>query len=289
MIIAKPLRKHIYTPLRYPGGKTSLFRFFERVIQENELEKVTYIEPYAGGVGAGLALLILDKVDQIVINDFDVAVYGFWHSILNEPERFISKIEETPLTINEWEQQKTIYKQKNKDDLFGLGFSLFYLNRTNRSGILNAGPVGGKSQNGKWKMDARFNKESLIERIRLIANYRDKITVLNMDGVDVIKKYHKNKRALFYIDPPYYVKGGRLYLNSFKIRDHEKLANLLNQIVDSRWIVTYDNVKEIQELYKYRRQDTYILGYSAHHASPSGSEVVIFSDSLMIPELNQEV
>lgn len=284
MIIAKPLQKHQFTPLRYPGGKTSLFRFFEKVIQENELEHVTYIEPYAGGVGAGLALLILNKVDRIVINDYDIAIFAFWHSILNQTDAFVSMIEQTPLTVEEWERQKQIYKAKDSKDLLTLGFATFYLNRTNRSGILNAGPIGGKAQLGQWKIDARYNKDKLIARIRLIATFRANITVLNQDGADVIQAYADDETSFFYVDPPYYVKGSQLYLNSFKHEHHERLAGVLNQNSRCRWVLTYDDVEQIRDLYANRRQDTFTLNYSAHHSSPKGSEIMVFSDDLRIPQ-----
>lgn len=214
MIKTKTQRKYLLTPLRYPGGKTSLFEFFDTVIKEHGWKNITYIEPYAGGAGAGISLLLLEKVRHIVINDFDPAIYSFWFALKEHNAEFIELVSNTPVTVEEWERQKKVYKAADTSDRLSLGFATFFLNRTNRSGILNAGPIGGKQQLGEWKIDARYNKKSLIEKIKLIGLYSDRITVLNDDGSDVIAKYAEDPTSFFYVDPPYFVKGADLYLNA---------------------------------------------------------------------------
>lgn len=282
MIYTKTQRKHLYTPLRYPGGKTSLFSFFNDVIERHAWKDTVYIEPYAGGAGAALSLLILDKVKAVVINDYDPAIYAFWKSIIYDTDNFINLIKETDLSILEWERQKHIYKDADSADELALGFATFYLNRTNRSGILNAGPIGGKNQTGNWKMDARYNKLALIEKIRLIAGRKNQITISNMDGIDLIRKYSKKKNSFFYVDPPYFVKGADLYLNAFHYKDHENLAETLNDLKDTKWLLTYDSEPEILALYSQRAYRPFDLKYSAHHNSRLGSELMIFSDSIDI-------
>lgn len=282
MITAKTQRKYLFTPLRYPGGKTSLFEFFDNVIKENNLKNVTYVEPYAGGAGAALSLLMLEKVEEIVINDYDKAIYAFWKSLLEQTNEFIEKIEQAPLSIEEWKRQKKIYKN-GSDSLLELGFATFYLNRTNRSGILTGGPIGGMAQSGNWLLGARFNKTALTERIKLIALYKDRITVLNKDGLDVIRQYANKSSSFFYIDPPYYDKGKCLYLNSYTHKDHEGLAQLLNSLKATRWILSYDNVPAIRDLYSQRKkQYEFSLHYQAH-SSREGSELIVFSDILALP------
>lgn len=279
MIETKIQRKHLYTPLRYPGGKTSLFEFFRKTINEHEWTDLTYIEPYAGGAGAALSLLILDEVSSIVINDHDPAIHAFWRAVTEMSRDFIKKIEDTPLTVAEWEKQKQIYKAADASDPLKLGFATFYLNRTNRSGILNAGPVGGKDQTGKWKIDARYNKAALISKIKLISDRKDRITVLDWDGARLIRHYAQFEDSFFYVDPPYYVKGADLYLNAFKAQDHEDLASVLNELKDSKWLLTYDSEPEILALYPKRNYRPFDLRYSAHHNTKEGSELMIFSDA----------
>jgi DNA adenine methylase len=280
MIKTKIQRKYLYTPLRYPGGKTSLFRFFEEIIGHNQWKDVVYIEPYAGGAGAALSLLITNSVSSIVINDYDSAIYSFWISILNETESFVEMINNIATTPEEWRKQKEIYRAADVNKPLELGFATFFLNRTNRSGILNAGPIGGQTQNGEWKMDARFNRQALIDKIKLIATYKNRIKVSNIDGLQLIEEYASNQSSFFYIDPPYFVKGAKLYLNAFKSEDHENLAHVLNKYKDVKWVLTYDSVPEIRQLYKNRNYAPFDLSYSAHHDTKSGSEIMVFSDAL---------
>ncbi len=278
MIQTKIHRKNLFTPLRYPGGKTSLFQFFDETIKANRWSDVKYVEPYAGGAGAALSLLLLEKVQSIVINDLDLAVYAFWKSILDDSEQIVKRIEKTPITVNEWLKQKAIYNN-SKNDIVSLGFATLFLNRTNRSGIMNAGPIGGMRQNGNYEIDARFNKQAIIDKIKLIAFYRDRITVSNCDGIEVIRKYRNNSHAFLYVDPPYYAKGADLYMNAFSPDDHRKLAKILNKSLGAKWILTYDNVPRIRELYAQRKIDSFSLNYSAHHAT-TATELMVFSDAI---------
>jgi len=273
--------QYFYTPLRYPGGKSSLLSFFGSIIEKNGLKNVQYVEPYAGGAGAALSLLILGKVDSIVINDLDRAVYAFWKAITEDTDNFIRRIRETPITINEWYRQREIYRQKGAD-LFDLGFAAFFLNRTNRSGILDGGVIGGVNQSGKWLLDARFNKESLIQKIEIIAKHKQHIEVLNEDGLEVIRRYADVPTVLFYVDPPYYFKGSLLYLNSYNHNDHGRLAELLNSLAETRWILSYDNVPQVRDFYSARaKQYEFSLYYHAH-VSKEGSEIMVLSDNLEI-------
>lgn len=265
------------SPLRYPGGKTFLFPFFDGVIKDNGLEKITYIEPFAGGAGAALALLMSGKVDHIVINDLDKAIYAFWKSAVFNSARFIKKIRSTPVTVQEWRKQKEIYNDP-KTTQFNLGFATFFLNRTNTSGILDGGPIGGLKQKGKYKIDARFNKEMLVKRIRQIALFKDQISVFNKDGLELIGEYLNKKNTFIYLDPPYFEKGATLYLNHYQKEDHKALAQKLNSHPDAFWLLTYDNKKEIKSLYPDRRIVNFSLNYNAYE-SRKGREVMILSDA----------
>jgi len=277
-IIHKRNQKFHYSPLRYPGGKTFLFSFFDQVIKKNGLQNITYIEPFAGGAGAALALLFLEKVDRIVINDLDKSIYSFWKAAILDSERFINKLNATPVTIREWKKQKLIYANF-RAGYFERGFATFFLNRTNISGILNGGPIGGMGQKGKWKIDARFNKEGLTERIYQLSLYKNRISIFNKDGVELINEYLGKENTFIYLDPPYYEKGATLYLNHYKKDDHEMLANRLNQNPESFWLLTYDDKKEIKSLYPDRKIVNFSLNYNAYE-SRKGKEVMILSDAL---------
>jgi DNA adenine methylase len=218
--------KNYPSPLRYPGGKLFLASEFKRILGVIGLNKPVYIEPYAGGAGVALSLLFSDKVRRIIINDLDKAIYAFWKSITEKSGLFSKKILTTPVTIAEWKKQKQIYSDKNAN-LFNKGFATFFLNRTNRSGVMGAGPIGGMDQNGSYKINARYNKKDLVARIRKIGRFRDRITVLNEDGIKLTKKYLNQKNIFIYLDPPYLKKGAMLYLNHYKEADHRELSNLM--------------------------------------------------------------
>jgi DNA adenine methylase len=227
------LRRVTISPLRYPGGKGSLYSRLKSFVRANDLTQGTYVEPYAGGAGAALALLVTGQVQRVVINDLDPAVFAFWSAVVAEPTRFGERITKATLTVQEWSRQKQVYLD-NSADPFELGFATFYLNRTNRSGVLNGGPIGGMDQTGNYKIDARFNKDAPAERIRVIGLHSRKISVSNIDGMKVVRKYARRHNSFIYTDPPYFDKAGSLYLNSFDDNDHTKLAECLNGYADAK-------------------------------------------------------
>ncbi|MFJ8824440.1 DNA adenine methylase [Streptomyces sp. NPDC102467] len=279
-----PMRHHkkpIISPLRYPGGKASLYTRLREIVRANDLTGGTYVEPYAGGAGAALGLLVTGQVRRIVINDLDPAIYAFWKAITTEPQEITRRIERAELTVTEWSRQKDVYLNAPRDDYLNLGYATFFLNRTNRSGVLNGGPIGGMDQTGNYKIDARFNRETLIERLRLISLHAKKISVSNSDGMSVIKRYSKRDNTLIYADPPYFEKAGSLYLNSFADSNHSDLAACLNAVKDAKWLLTYDNVPRVADLYNMRRREVFSLNYSAHRVTKA-NEVMVFSDALTV-------
>lgn len=244
-----------------------------------------YIEPYVGGASVALSLLFNEYVSRIIINDKDRSIYAFWYSVLFDTENLCRLIHDTPITMNSWYQQKDIQKNKETVELLDLGFSTFFMNRTNRSGILNAGVIGGNSQTGNYKIDARFKKDDLIRRIYRIAEYSGRISLYNEDAVLLTQQLIETlpEKSIFYFDPPYYVKGKGLYLNYYNDEDHRNIANMISQIINSKWIVTYDSVSFIMELYNNFRQQKFELNYSASN-SGKGQEVMIFSNNIKISE-----
>lgn len=279
---ATSARKRVtISPLRYPGGKGLLYSRLRTIIRENDLTSCVYVEPYAGGAGAALALLVSGQVERIAINDLDPAVYAFWNAVVTQPVEFTALVNSVELSVNEWEKQREVYLTSTRDGNLTLGFATFYLNRTNRSGVLNGGPIGGKDQAGNYKIDARFNREGLTERIRLIALHADRIAVTNEDGLHTIQRYSTQDDAFIYADPPYFEKAGSLYLNAFNDSDHRALAECLKNVQRAKWILTYDNVPQVAELYSDLRRRLFALNYSAHRVMKA-SEVMVFSPKLSI-------
>jgi DNA adenine methylase len=271
------------SPLRYPGGKRKLAPFVHDVIIKNNIQNGTYVEPFAGGASVALYLLFKETVKQVVINDFDRSIYAFWDSATNSTEGLCRRIRDTRVTVEEWERQKQVQAEKCNADLLELGFSTFFLNRTNRSGIINGGIIGGRKQSGDWRMDARFNKDNLIERIERIGTYGERIRAYNEDAtafVDGIKS-SIDARTLIYFDPPYYSQGSALYANHYTHRDHELLAQYI-QHLDCRWILTYDNAPQIVNMYDKAERRLLSLNYTAARKG-RGYEMLAFSKGLTIP------
>ena len=277
----------ILSPLRYPGGKSKIAAFVKQIIKDNNLLDGVYVEPFAGGAAVALSLLMDEYVSRIVINDKDRSINAFWYSVLNETERLCQYIEETPVTMDTWRMQREIQSADNKNtvDLLSLGFSTFFMNRTNRSGIIKAGVIGGFNQTGNYKIDARYKKEELIGRIRRIAAYADRIELHNEDAADLISRISNitPQNTIMYLDPPYYKKGRGLYMNYYNDSDHKTIRDVITNVNTIRWIVSYDNSTFIKSLYEDFRSQEFYLNYSANN-NGKGTEVIFFSNNCIVSE-----
>lgn len=274
------------SPLRYPGGKTKISSFIRDIILLNNLEGCTLYELYAGGAGASLNLLLSGICDKVVLNDLDFHIYAFWYCILNHSEEFIRLINDTDVNIKNWLIQNEIYKNHEAYDILRVGFSAFFLNRSNRSGILyKAGPIGGLNQTGKYKIDVRFNKVDLINRIEKIARLSNKIELHNVESLKLLKAVFDNNTtdSFVFLDPPYYVQGERLYLNFYKDSDHIILRDILKDNKASSWFLTYDSCKRIHELYYHFRRSHLVMSHTLQEKKNS-KEVMVFSDNLYLPK-----
>ncbi|WP_314409645.1 DNA adenine methylase [Pseudomonas kuykendallii] len=266
------------TPLRYPGGKGRLGAWLGKVIEQNNLSKGCYIEPYAGGAGAAAFLLCNDLIKKIVINDIDPAIYSFWLSVFEDTEKLIKLISDTPVNMESWLEQKKIITSQENHGATALGFAAFFLNRTNRSGIIQGGVIGGKEQTGKYLIDARYNKTNLIARIERLAGLKDRVEIHNLDAVELIRKPEYNSKDCFiYLDPPYYNKGSQLYRNHYNPEDHSTIASATLEL-NAPWIVTYDNCEQIRELYKTASQYEFSFFYSTHMKRPQAKEVLFYGN-----------
>lgn len=274
------------TPLRYPGGKGKLTDFIKLVFEQNDLLDGHYIEPYAGGAGIALTLLLHSYASCIHLNDLNPAVHAFWRAVLDDPEALCKKILDTPVTMDEWNKQKAILSNPVGYSPLDVAFSTFFLNRTNRSGIILGGVIGGKSQDGDWKLNARFNKKDLITRIERIAMYRSRIHLYNLDAAKLITDVLPTlpKKSLVYLDPPYYVKGKGLYQNHYLHDDHIAIAKLVKKDIKLPWIVSYDHAPEIVGMYKGCPTIEYGINYSAQERY-KGAEVMFFSSKLKVPDI----
>ena len=273
-----------YSPLRYPGGKTKFYDYVRELLRCNNMLGETYMEPFAGGAGLALKLLLNNDVKRIIINDYDTAIYSFWHSILYETDAFCELINTTPVTTEEWKKQREIYMNHNGDISLDVGFSTFFLNRTNVSGVIKGGIIGGQEQQGAYKIDARYNGQNLISKIRNIAEKRDQIVLLNQDAKELLqpqqlRRYYK---TFINLDPPYVKKGAQLYKNAFTEADHRELSELISNC-NRKWIVTYDICPLVADLYRDVRSSGLDVSGGVR-MSKKAQEYIFFSDNLELPD-----
>lgn len=277
------------SPLRYPGGKSKLYGLVESIISQYSDMVDTYVEPFAGGAAIALQLLQNNRVKKVIINDINIGIYSFWDSVCNQTDDFLKLLYDTKINIENYELQKLIYENEKRASL-ELGFATFFLNRTNFSGVLEAGPIGGYNQTGKYLIDARFNKIDLSKKIQKIAQFSSNISIFNLDILDFIKQVEKKKRKIFtYFDPPYFVKGKALYTNFLEKEDHLMIYNEIKKI-KTPWLLTYDNVHEISDIYKQYKQYEFNLSYTVNSiANRKGSELLVLSDYKKLKEVPVEI
>lgn len=272
------------SPLRYPGGKRKVANYIKLLFESNDLLDGHYVEPYAGGASVALSLLYGEYASHIHINDIDPTIYAFWHSVLHDTDSLCCLVRNASLTVDEWHRQREVLVDASASTL-SRGFAAFFLNRTNRSGIITGGVIGGQEQRGRWKIDARFNKTGLIRRIQKVAQYRTRIALHNLDAIEFIQLVLPKipQRSLVYLDPPYFLKSQRLYANNYGPEDHGVLAEFVKTI-RRPWIVSYDHIPEVVALYQDYRSTIYNLNYSAQDRY-SGSEIMFYSPDLHRPDV----
>lgn len=278
------MSKNFFSPLRYPGGKSKLAPYFTELIKINHLVGGHYYEPYAGGAGLALDLLFNEIVSEIHLNDLNKSIFAFWNAIINFPKEFCELVMVSPVTVDEWHRQKEI-QNSAAERSFELGFSTFFLNRTNVSGVIKGGMIGGNKQTGNYKIDARFNRIDLVNRIRRISMFKSRINLYNQDAyiflTETLPKLPLD--GLVYLDPPYYVKGQHLYDNHYKSKDHSTISEVVQNKIKQKWVVSYDDVIEITDLYSLKRCIPFDILYSAKGPS-NGKELLFIDDTLQIPE-----
>lgn len=271
------------TPLRYPGGKSQLAPLVIDILRENDLIYGEYAEPFAGGAGIAMTLLLNSYVSKVYLNDIDPAIHAFWFSVLHDTDRLCELVQNTPVDMAQWHQQRAVFLDVSCTDTTAKGFATLFLNRTNRSGILRGGVIGGLEQKGNYKIDCRFNRVDLVRKIRRIALHADMIELHCMDAASFVNTIvpSTSEYTLVNLDPPYYGKGPELYTNFYQHADHAALAQAVGNI-DRLWMVTYDDTPQIRQLYQQYPSYSNNLNYSAQ-TKRIGVELLVADERLVLP------
>ena len=266
------------SPLRYPGGKSRIFPFVSKLFYENDMIGFSYAEPYAGGSGLALRLLFNEYVNKIYLNDLDRSIHAFWKGVLEHTEELCEWIKRVDVTIKKWRHYKNVYLHPDDFTRLELAQATFFLNRTNVSGIITGGMIGGLAQRSKYNIDARFYRDESVAKIRRIATFKHRIELSNLDGVSFIDRLNKRKEKIFiYLDPPYFDKAGELYMNHYVSADHKKLSRHVGKL-QKRWMVSYDDHDFILNLYPDNKKVRHSLARWA--SNQRGDEILIFADTV---------
>ena len=241
----KGLLQEQISPLRYPGGKGKMLKQLEPLFPDRA---DTMIEPFAGGASASLAMLFAGRADRIILNDLDPGVYAFWNAVLESTNELLDAVKGINGTREEFLKAKEILSVPDGHAEVELAAAFLLANQLAFSGITKAGIAGDYQR--------RWNYKKVADRIQKIAAYKDRITVMNKDALEVIEEYYWDKNNFLFVDPPYILQGKRLYREWYEADDHMKLADLIRDLTLSypgcaKIIVTYDACKETEELYSF--------------------------------------
>ena len=270
-------------PLRYPGAKRSLINYIDNLIQANNLQRCSFFEPYAGSAVVGLELLQRGIIDRLILCEKDILIYSLWECVFNHTDELCERILRTPITIETWQQLTPLREAQQITDfpVIDLGFAGLFFNRTNFSGILKANPIGGMRQTSQYTIDCRFNKQKIIEIINNLSAYRNNVEVYCDDALNFMRQQNNRflrETCFAYFDPPYYVKGSKIYRHYYKNQDHISLCRYVSQVHHLDWIISYDDAPYICALYgetgaQYR---PFFLDYScASKVRAQGQELLI--------------
>ena len=243
------------------------------------------MEPFAGGAGVALRLLFDNHVSSVTIGDSDPAIAAFWRCAVSRSDQLIEKVEDCQVDIDTWHIQHEVLKDPSGSDDLDLGFAAYFLNRTNRSGILRARPIGGLNQEGHWRLDCRFNKNDLIPRLHRIAQHASQIRVFEGEALDLLSSTEEIRRehTFIYIDPPYLTRSSDLYLDEMSIASHKEIAQMLRGEFPF-WMASYDIDERVtKELYPENRILTFALRHSASRTHV-GAEQIAFSDACVFDD-----
>nr|WP_301003537.1 DNA adenine methylase [Arsukibacterium sp.] len=274
------------SPFRYPGGKGKLSKFLALFLTSNDLKGTKFVEPFCGGAGGSLPLLEAGIISKLILNDANPFIAEFWQSAINHTASLTKEIRKVNVNLKSWHKYRDIFEGNVDSSDLDKALSVFFLNRTNRSGILHAGPIGGQAQNGNYLIDCRFNKVDLIQRIENIAKLRRNIVVKSEDASSLVFKLDK-ENCFIYADPPYVKEGKNIYKKyCFNSYQHTAFSNAIKH-QNNPWLISYDDDPLVHELYAKSGINVIELSYVMNKARV-GRELLIASSTMKMPIIGSE-
>ncbi len=281
--------QRILSPLRYPGAKARLATFVAEVLKLNKLKPKLMVEPFAGGLSVSLKLLQAGYVEKIAIGEKDPLVASFWKVAFDQTAWLMKEIRTIPITIERWKYFRGSEFTTDRER----ALACIFINRTSFSGIMatSAGPIGGQKQESDYKIDCRFNRDMLCNRLEKIGALKDKVVFIeNSSWEATLKKAsqsgYKKKDVFYYLDPPFYFKANKLYRHYFSDEDHQELHDTITR-EKSPWLLSYDMADAIVEKYTKNGTMPNKIGFlysAAAQTSRTETEELIITNLSLLPK-----
>lgn len=277
----------VVSPLRYPGAKRQLTPVIQDLIRANVPPPRLFVEPFCGGASTALKVAGQQVVDHIILADADPLVAAFWYTAAFDTKWLIAAMWEEPVTLERWDWWRLGTPRGRRDR----ALKCLFLNRTTFSGILHgrAGPIGGRAQESKYKIDCRFGKEGLERRLTAVGDLATTGRLLDVWNTDwrltltrLCREHgHLDPNEIaVYLDPPYVEKAPFLYEWSFESDEHASLAQALCRSSRFRWLLSYDDNSTIRDLYSGALGVTRLAVPHRYTAAGSSSRAV--RDELLV-------
>jgi len=254
------------SPFRYPGGKTWLVPHVRQWLRSQRARPSLLIEPFAGGGIVSLTSVAEGLVERALLVERDTSVAAVWEAIISgEADALGERILSFQMDEENVREALALIPQSCLD----LAFQTILRNRVNRGGILAPGAGMLKAGERGKGLSSRWYPETLARRLSAIDDYRDRLSILERDGLEVITEHQHDPKAVFFIDPPYTAGGGkragsRLYTHSEL--DHELLFTLATE-ARGDILLTYDNDPDVLALARKHKLRTKTLAMkTTHHA-----------------------
>jgi len=250
---------------RYPGGKAKLQ---QKIIPKlGNIANLEYREPFFGGGSIGIAVLD-QRPASVWINDFDDGIAALWQSVIYYPALLKEQIRQLKPSVAAFDQIKSELSSKvpscdSADQIANFGLKKLAIHQLSYSGLGTkaGGPLGGKHQRSKYKIDSRWSPNYMCAQIDLIhAKFAGlEVCCTSVDFMALIED--TSRRAIVFLDPPYWEKGSSLYQHAFSDADHQRLADAL-RVTEHHWVLTYDDCPQIRALYNWATIEVLEVKYS---------------------------